>query len=254
MCALCNFLHLSKLPPLLRGRCAQRRAASGRMEVDAFVHMEVTLYRPATCSIFRNRHAACAHMEGCNEGRVQTFRLTGHQARIYSMCACASDPCGMIYMMQGTKCILGSMSGPFVVCRYVRGEEEVTSSSKTLLRLKFNPGVSVLRGKISPFTASTAATRSQTGDFCGWENANVRTQASLWEELDFYTQVTTSSACTGASGPATGSNSEQATVEGFGRPTTPFSLAQPGSIMKQTAASNENNQIAFCLRRLSSSP
>lgn len=58
----------------------------------------------------------------------------------------------MIYMTQGTKVILGSMSSPFVVRRYVRGEEEVTSSaSKTLLRLKFNPGVSVLRAKISPF-------------------------------------------------------------------------------------------------------
>lgn len=149
------------------------------------------------------------------------------------------------------------MSGPFLVCCYVRGneeEEEVTSSWKTLLRLKFDPGVSVLRGGNRPFTESSASIRSQTGDFCGWENANVPTQASLWEELDFCTQVTSSSACTGASGPATGSNSERVTVEGFGCPTTPFSLARPGSIMKQTAASNENNQRAFCLRRLPSPP
>lgn len=41
MCTLCNFLHLSELLPLLSGRCAQRRAASGRMGVDALVHMEV---------------------------------------------------------------------------------------------------------------------------------------------------------------------------------------------------------------------
>lgn len=43
------------------------------------------------------------------------------------------------------------MSGPFLVCCYVRGNEEVTSSWKTLLRLKFDPGVSVLREEISPF-------------------------------------------------------------------------------------------------------
>lgn len=46
------------------------------MEGDAFVHMEVALWRPATRSIFRNRRAACAHMGGCNADRVQTFRLT----------------------------------------------------------------------------------------------------------------------------------------------------------------------------------
>lgn len=128
------------------------------------------------------------------------------------------------------------MSGPFAVSCYVRAEDEVTSSSKTPLRLKFNPGVFVLRVKISQFTASNAAMWSQTSDFCGWENDNFHTQNSLWEDLDFYTQVTTSSACTGASRPATSSNSERATVEGFGRQTAPFSLTQSGSIMKQTAA------------------
>lgn len=80
-------------------------------------------------------------MGGCNKGRVQTLRLTD-QARTYV------HLWDDVYMTQGPKCILGSTSGPFVVCRYVRGEEaEVTSSSKTLPRLKFNPGVSVLRGK-----------------------------------------------------------------------------------------------------------
>lgn len=153
-------------------------------------------------------------------------------------------------MMQGTKCILGSMSGPFVVSCYVSAEDEVTSSSKTPLRVKFDPGVCVLRVKISPFTASSAAIRSQTSNFCGWVNANLHAQNSLWEDLDFYTQVTTSSACTRASGPATSSKSERATVEGFGCKTAPFSLTQSGSIMKQTAASNERNQNAFCLLRL----
>lgn len=75
--------------------------------------------------------------------------------------------------MQGTTCIPGSVSGPFVVSCYVRAEDEVTSSSKTPLGLKFNPGVCVLRAKISPFTASSAAIFCQTNDFCGWENANL---------------------------------------------------------------------------------
>lgn len=102
--------------------------------------------------------------------------------------------------------------------------------------------------------AFSAVIPSQTDDFRGWENANVRTPTSLWEKRDFYTQqVTSSSACTGASGPATGSSTEQTTVEGFGRPTAPFSLAKPGSIMKQTAALNENIQTAFCVQ-LPSSP
>lgn len=53
---------------------------------------------------------------------------------------------------------------------YVGGKEEVTPSSKTLLRLKFNPGVAVLWGKTGPFTTSSTAIRSQTGDLCGWES------------------------------------------------------------------------------------
>lgn len=159
----------------------------------------------------------------------------------------------MIYMTEATECILGSMSGPFVVCCYVRGEDKVTSSSKTPeAEIQSRCFCSEEGNKL--VQASSAVIRSQTDDFCGWENANLRSPASLWEKLDFYTQVTSSSACTGASGPATGSSSERATVEGFGRPTAPFSLAQPGSIMKQTAASNENNQIAFCLRRVRGSP
>lgn len=52
------------------------------MGVDAFARTEVAMRRPAPRSIFRSRRAACAHMDGRDGGRVQTFRLTGHRARI----------------------------------------------------------------------------------------------------------------------------------------------------------------------------
>lgn len=163
-------------------------------------------------------------MEGCNEGRVQTFRpdwASGTYIR------------GKIYM----KCEVH----PGVNVRPVCG---------ALLRRRQGGGHAIIEN--SPEAEIQPRCCCSVG-----ENRPVYhiqhchpqpNRRPLWVgKLDFYTQVPTSSACTGASGLATGSNSERASAEGFGRPTTPFSLAQPGSIMKQTAASHKNNQTAFCL-------